>query len=113
MSNHTNLLSYRSELAEEQLVTADLTAEDGMVVEDTAPVKEVAQVCAHHIVHQNTLIVTHNSHPACSLMPKQPPLTPSLCQPIMVFRGVLDMLRDMTRSHLSHAPPFCRSVHVN
>ena len=102
-----------SEPAEEQVVAADLTAEDGMVVEDAAPAKEVAQVHAQHIMRKNTLIVTHNGHPACSLMPKQPPPTPSLRRPRMVFRGVLDTLRDMTRSRLSHAPPSCRSVHVN
>ena len=102
-----------SEPTEEQVVAANLTVEDGMAVEDAVPAKEVAQVHARHIMRQNMLIVTHNGHPACSLMPKQPPPTPSLHQPRPVFRGVLDMLRDMTRSRLSHAPPSCRSVHVN
>lgn len=102
-----------SEPVEEQVVTADLMAEERMVVEETTLVKEVVQVCAHHILHQNTLMVTHNSHPACSLMPKQPPLTPSLHWLRTVFRGVLDTLRVMTRNCLSHAPPFCRSIHVN
>jgi len=101
-----------SEPAEEQVVAANLTAEEDMVVEDAIPTAEVNQVCGSPIRRQNTLMVTHGGRPACSLMPKQPPTTPSSCRPRIVFRGVLDMLRVMTGSRLSH-PPFYRSSHVS
>jgi len=61
-----------------------------MVVEDTIPAVEVNQVRGYPLAHQNMLMVTHDGHPAYSLMPKQPPLTPSLRRPCVVFRGVLD-----------------------
>ena len=102
-----------SEPAEEQVVAANLTAVDDMVVEGAIPAVEVNQVRDHPILHQNTLMVTHDSHPACSLMSKQPPLTPLSRRPCIVFKGVLDTLRVMTRSRLSHPPFSCRSVHVS
>jgi len=101
-----------SKPAEEQVVAANLMAEDGMVVEDAVPAAEVSQVCANPIRRQNALMVTHGSHPACSLMPKQLPPTPSSHRLRTVFRGMLDTLRVMTGSHLSH-PPSCRSSHVS
>ena len=66
-----------SEPAEEQVIAANLTAEDDMVVEDTNPAEKVAKVCAHLISRQNMLMVTHDGHPACSMMPTRPPPTPS------------------------------------
>ena len=55
-----------SEPTEEQVVAANLTAEDGMVVEDAIPAAEVSKVCDNPIRHQNTLMVTHGGRPACS-----------------------------------------------
>ena len=53
-----------SKPAEEPVVAATLTVEVDMVVEDAVPAVEVNQVRDYSSAHQNTLMVTHDSHPA-------------------------------------------------